>query len=349
MEMFKTAAVMLLLGVSASRAGGSDPTTVCADGAVAKIDGVPMSLRDLGSDHPGVLFEAKNTYYQAERKALDGLIDDYLIKRQAGQEQLTVDQLLAKHVNSAIGKPPSEEALRVYYEGLDTTEPYEKMRGRILDTLRETRTSKARAAYVQKLRSAAQIDVLVTAPRAAISLADTPILGSPNAPVMIIEYADFECPFCQQIAPDLSRLIADYDGKVALAYKDMPLAMHPHAPKAAEAAHCAGEQGKYWEYHDVLFSTKQLEISQLKQHASALKLDTERFNQCLDSGEQAALVNAQMTEGRQEFQLQGTPSYFVNGRFFYGGLTYDRLKVLVDEELAGGRTLQVSSQSTPAR
>jgi protein-disulfide isomerase len=115
--------------------------------------------------------------------------------------------------------------------------------------------------------------------------------------------------------------------------------MHTRAPKAAEAAHCAGAQGKYWEYHDLLFSTKQLDIPELKQHAVALKLDADRFNKCLDSGEQAALVNAQLAEGREDFQLKGTPSYFVNGRLFYGGLTYERLRVLVDEELAGGRTV----------
>jgi protein-disulfide isomerase len=172
--------------------------------------------------------------------------------------------------------------------------------------------------------------------------------GLPDAPVTIVEYADFECPYCQQIEPTLDRLRAEYGAKVAFAYKDMPLPMHSDAPKAAEAAHCAGAQGKYWEYHDLLFSSKQLELAQLKEHARTLQLDTQRFDKCLDSGEQAKVVAAQLDEGRQDLQIEGTPSYFINGRFFAGGLNYERFRTVIDEEL-GVRAAQANSTTLSAK
>src|SRR5207244_5422354 len=125
------------------------------------------------------------------------------------------------------------------------------------------------------------------------------------------------------IQPIIDKLTAEYSGKVAFAYKDLPLQMHPRAQKAAEAAHCAGAQGKYWEYHDQLFANKQLYIPQLKESALALKLDTKAFDKCLDSNEQTEVVKAQMTEG-QALQIQGTPSFFINGRFFSGVLSYEQ-------------------------
>src|SRR5208282_5343363 len=104
----------------------------------------------------------------------------------------------------------------------------------------------------------------------------------------------------------------EYKGKIAFAFRDVPLPMHSHAQKAAEAAHCAGAQGKFWQYHDMLFSTKQLDLAQLKEHARALNLDGTAFDTCLDSGATADVVKAQLAEG-QALHLEGTPSFLING------------------------------------
>jgi protein-disulfide isomerase len=129
-------------------------------------------------------------------------------------------------------------------------------------------------------------------------------------------------------------LQAEFKEKLAFAYKDAPLPMHPQAQKAAEAARCAGVQGKYWEYHDLLYTTKQLDAPKLKEHARQLQLDGAGFNKCLDSGEQSDIVKAQLATA-QSLGLQGTPSFFVNGRFFSGALSYEALRRVVEEELAG--------------
>src|ERR1700730_7897886 len=137
---------------------------------------------------------------------------------------------------------------------------------------------------MQSARSQAKMPSRLSPPRAQVSLKDTPMRGVQDGRVLIVEYADYECPYCQQIQPALDKLEADYKGKLALAYKDVPLPMHSHATKAAEASHSAGVQGKYWEFHDVLGASKQLDLPQLKEHARGLGLNAAAFDKCLDSG-----------------------------------------------------------------
>jgi protein-disulfide isomerase len=305
-----------------------------SSGVVLEIDGKKLTLADFEQKHPFSLFQARNGFYQAENKALDGFATEYLLDQQAQKEHVTVDELLDRYADSVVPKEePSEEALRLYYEGIESKEPYEAMRAGILEHIRQSRILKAKTAYVQTLRTQANVIFHLTPPRATVSLKDTPVRGvAANAPVTIVEYADYECPYCQQTQSALDKLETDYKGKVAFAYKDMPLPMHSHAQKSAEAAHCAGVQGKYWEYHDMLFANKKLEVAQLKEDAGALKLDTNAFDKCLDSGEQAEAVKAQATEA-QNLQIQGTPSFFINGQFFAGTFTYEQLRALVDDAL----------------
>jgi protein-disulfide isomerase len=119
--------------------------------------------------------------------------------------------------------------------------------------------------------------------------------------------------------------------------------MHSQAQKAAEAAHCAGSQGQYWEYHDLLFSNKRLDVPALKEQALALHLDSTAFNRCLDSGEQAGTVTAHAREG-QKFGISGTPSFFINGRFLTGAIGYEAFRAVVDEELGAAATQPVATR-----
>ena len=180
-------------------------------------------------------------------------------------------------------------------------------------------------------------------------MSGTPVRGG-SAPVTLVEFADYECPYCQQMQPALNQLSIDFKDKMAFAYKDYPLSMHANAQKAAEAAHCAGAQGKYWEFHDLLLSTKQLEVPALKQQARSLKLDGAAFDKCLDSGEQAARVGASAKEATT-LGIQGTPTFFVNGRYISGNLSYERLKAIIMEELsmAGGSAPAQARNSEPGQ
>jgi protein-disulfide isomerase len=306
----------------------SDDTAV-----LAEVDGIRITAAEFNRRKPQALFQAQQTLYDAKKKALEALVDDVLLEREARKENVTVEELLKRHIEPAIGKEPSDEVLKVYYEGVDSTEPFETAKDKIREYIRQRRIVKAKTAYVESLRKQAQIAYRLDPPRAGISLAGTPIRGGKNAPVTLVEFADFECPYCQMIHPDLTKLQAELGDKVAFAFKDLPLPSHTHAQKAAEAAHCAGAQGKYWEFHDRLFEKKQYEVANLKATARELKLNGDAFDKCLDSGAQAEFVRTSLNEA-QALTIPGTPAFFVNGRFISGPASYEGLKNAIEEELA---------------
>ncbi|HUB02579.1 MAG TPA: thioredoxin domain-containing protein [Terriglobales bacterium] len=308
---------------------------------VAEIDGQKVTVDELEQKEAGKLLQAKYKYYLAERDALEQLINDDLLELQAKKEGITVDELLKHHITSNIPEP-TEDQLRFYYEGVQTDESYESARPHIIDTVHSLRAKKAKDAYLADLRSQYGVVVELSQPSAQVDVADAPRLGSEKAPVQIIEFADYECPYCQKVSPDLVKLRDQFGNQVSLVYKDFPLPMHPLAAKAAEAARCAGEQGKFWEYHDALFQTKRLQASDLKEQAKTLKLDTAKFDQCLDSGVEAAVVKKDSQEGLR-LGLQGTPSFFINGHFMSGAIGYSKLRETVMEEL--GATSGTRKQS----
>jgi protein-disulfide isomerase len=319
----------MLLGASSIPALSQSSSTV-----VAEIDGRKVTVDELEQKEAGKLLQAKYKYYLAERDALEQLINDDLLELQAKKEGVTVDELLKRHITSTIPEP-TEDQLRFYYEGVQTEESYESARPHILDTVHQLRTKKARDAYLTDLRAQYGVVVELSQPSAQVDVAGAPRLGSEKAPVQIIEFADYECPYCQKVFPDLAKLRDQFGNQVSVVYKDFPLPMHPLAAKASEAARCAGDQGKFWEYHDALFQTKRLQASDLKEQARTLKLDTAKFDQCLDNGDQAATVKKDAQEGLR-LGLQGTPSFFVNGHFMSGAISYTKLRETVLEELSAG-------------
>jgi protein-disulfide isomerase len=169
-------------------------------------------------------------------------------------------------------------------------------------------------------------------PSADVNTAKAYAKGSHDARVVLTEFADYECPYCQKVNPQIQQLKKEYGDNLTIVFKDFPLPMHHSAEKAAEASRCAGEQGKFWEYHDVLFYSKLLDVDQLKEHARTLNLDTEKFDNCLDSGKEAAAVNADREEAKS-LGLTGTPSFFVNGHFFSGVVDYNALHDIVNQQM----------------
>lgn len=180
-----------------------------------------------------------------------------------------------------------------------------------------------------------------TPPRVvAASVDDDPFWGSEDAPVTIIEFSDFQCPFCSRFfSQTYPQIKQEYEGKVRFVYRDFPLtSIHENAQKAAEAAECADEQGKFWEYHDMLFSNSQaLDDASLKSYASQLGLDSNAFNQCLDSGKYTEEVQKDYQEGIS-YGVTGTPAFFINGVSIIGAQPYANFKAVIDAALqaAGG-------------
>lgn len=161
-------------------------------------------------------------------------------------------------------------------------------------------------------------------------------IGAENAPVTIVEFSDFQCPYCGKVEPTIQRILNDYNGKVKVVYRDYPLSFHQFAQKASESAECAGEQGKFWEMHGLLFQHQDaLDVSSLKSYATSLGLDESKFAECLDSGRMAAEVKADTDEGAA-LGVTGTPAFFINGVSLVGAQPYNAFVDVINKELAKG-------------
>ena len=163
---------------------------------------------------------------------------------------------------------------------------------------------------------------------------DDHVRGDFNAPITLVEFSDFECPFCARHYSTMNKILSEYSGKVKWVFKHFPLRFHPNAQKAAEASECAAEQGKFWEYHDKLFEnfSQGYSLEKFKQWAKDLGLNSGKFNDCLDSGKFAQKVQADYQEGIQK-GVKGTPATFVNGRLVSGALPYEVFKQIIESLL----------------
>jgi len=325
----RLALVMPLLFTASAMMYAQDSAS--AQAPVARVSGRILTLGDLQAQQGGKLLQAQYQFYLSERKALEEAIDNRLLEDEAKKKQMSLDQLLDTEVYKGV-KDPTEDQLEVYYEGLDTQEPYQSIRGEVLQHIRELRRTKARAAYVDQLRKDAQINILLMPPTADVETTAAFAKGDRKAPVVLVEFADYECPYCQKVNPQIQKLKKEYGDSLTVIYKDFPLPMHHSAEKAAEASRCAGEQGKFWEYHDVLYYSRLLSTDDLKEHARVLKLDADRFDSCLDNATEAEAVKKDLEEAKG-LGLTGTPSFFVNGHFFSGVVDYAALKDMINQQL----------------
>ncbi|HEY6099727.1 MAG TPA: thioredoxin domain-containing protein, partial [Anaeromyxobacter sp.] len=246
--------------------------------------------------------------------------------------------LLNQEIASKIPEP-SDEEIRALYErakaGGQQLPPLEQVKPDIARFIKNQKGQAALADYYEALKKEMGIEVLLPAyepPKVAVA-ATGPTKGPADAPITIVEFSDYECPYCVRAEPTVKDLLAKYPGKIKLVYRDYPLPMHPKAPKAAEAAHCAGDQGKYWEMHDKLFATgAKLDLPDLKAQAREVGLDGGKFDRCLDSGEKAKEVESHRKAG-DEAGVSGTPAFFINGRLISGAQPLEAFTAIVDQEL----------------
>ncbi len=167
-----------------------------------------------------------------------------------------------------------------------------------------------------------------------IKTAGAPVKGPANAPVTVVAWSDFQCPFCSRVVPTLHTLEKEYGNKLRLVFKHQPLPFHNNAKIAAAASMAANEQGKFWEYHDKLFANQQaLDRPNLERYAEELKLDMGKFRSALDSNKYDAYVTADSAEGSAA-GANGTPTFFINGRQLVGAQPVDAFKRIIDEELS---------------
>ena len=172
--------------------------------------------------------------------------------------------------------------------------------------------------------------------RYTVATQDAPVRGDPDAKLAIVAFSDFECPFCSRVNPTLLQILDEYEGKVRLVFKHLPLRIHPRAPAAHAAAEAAHRQGKFWEMHDKIFADqRRMSPERYREYARELGLDLERFDRDVESTEVTDRIDAEVAEASR-LGVGGTPSFFINGRFLSGAVPADSFRALIDEELGTG-------------
>jgi protein-disulfide isomerase len=204
--------------------------------------------------------------------------------------------------------------------------------------LREQKITERKIEYFKTLRAKGRVTTYLKAPalvRVDVPVNGAPFKGSEKAQVTIVKFEDFQCPYCKAVQPNYQEVLKRYHGKVRLVHKDLPLdQIHPQARQAAEAARCADDEGKFWEYHDKLYaSSPKAAPEDLKLYAKDLGLKRDLFDQCLVSGKYKAAIQKDLKDAAT-LGLTGTPTFFINGRELSGAQSVEAISQIIDEELS---------------
>jgi protein-disulfide isomerase len=272
-------------------------------------------------------------------KSLNAIIDDKLITAEAAKSNMTREQLLNAEVESNVETPSAEEVDQFYEANkAQITAQIPGTKAQALPQVRQYMIGASRRRYrdmlVNRLRRSYKVTTFLDPLRTEIATAGHPSHGPAKTPVTIVEFADFECPFCGGLFPTLKLVEQNYADKVRFVYRQFPLTnVHRFAQKAAEASLCANEQQRFWEFHDSMFGDQsRLDVASLKQRASTLGLNTMTFDTCLDSGRQAEVIRKDMEEARKA-GVSSTPTLFINGRLMSGNRPYAEIREIIEDEL----------------
>jgi protein-disulfide isomerase len=306
--------------------------------AVAVVDGVQVSRQELESAVAAQIAKLDEQAYDIRRDQLEELITTHLLMAEAKRRGTSVETLIADEITkkvTAVTDADLDAFVAANRERL-TADPA-AIRGQIRSYLQEQRTTERRSAFVDELRRKSKVEVLLKPPpvfRASIEVDGAPIRGPQVAPVTIVEYSDFHCPYCRRVQPTLLQLLAKYPTQVRLIYKHLPLDnLHPQARRFAEASWCAAEQNRFWQFHDAVYAAANAPATPLDTFAGKAGLDVAQFESCVASGKAAPIVQSQADEGARH-GVNGTPGFFINGRPISGAVPYATFVRLIDEELA---------------
>ncbi|MBN1336671.1 MAG: thioredoxin domain-containing protein [Deltaproteobacteria bacterium] len=326
------------------QAGGA-PALVgpAPDTVVATWTGGQMTWGELEQEARGRLIRMEVSYLnerdEALRSAINNTINKALLDAEAKQRGVASADALREQVQKENATVTDAEA-RAFYDANQKryrNKPFEEVQKAVTDALVRTRQKEAWAALVEQLRARSDVQISLAPPelpRIEVPVDDDPVRGEASAPVTIIEFADYECPYCARGYQTMKQVMETYPGKTRWVYRDFPLSFHRNAMNAAVASNCAGAQGKYWEMHDLIFDNqKAMTEADLETYAGQIGLDAAAWKTCYTEREaQLKEIAADQTSG-SEAGVTGTPAYFLNGLFISGARPFEDFKAAIDTEL----------------
>jgi protein-disulfide isomerase len=326
-----TVAAFLLLGCSG---GGSQEQEV-----LATVDGDPVTMSDveeLVGDRLGTLdYQYRRQRYDLIEAAIERAVRERLVEDEAAARGIEVEELIASEVGASV--EVTEEEIEAWYNQNQAAvggRSLEEISTAIGQFLRDSRRERAVSQFIESLKQGRDVVVHLDPFRVKLDNSGSPAIGPSDAPVTLVEFSDFECPYCARFYHTLKQLAENYSGKIRIVYRQFPINTHPNAQAAAVASLCADEQGQFWAMHDLMFEEQdQLDEASLKEKAERLGLDTDEFAACLDSGRHDERIQKDIREASR-VGVDGTPAIFVNGiPLAAGAVPYSAVAQAIDAEL----------------
>lgn len=343
---FRLAAVLVLGLAGLAVATGVLGTRAAeeASDVVATIQGASVLLEEIESEAVSQFEQIDLQKLQCEIKAdrahhdvlesqTQNVVRRKLLDLEAAERGLTSAALRAEVRSSAASVTQADIDQWWDVNKNRVNEPKKDVEEQVRLLLQKQAQQGAESKFYEELEERYEVAYLVEPFRSNVASEGFPAFGSEDAPVTIVEFSDFECPYCARVLPTIRQIKSRFGDEVKFVFRQYPLDIHSNARKAAEASLCARDQGKFWEMHDLLFAEqKQLAVAQLKSKAGRLGMDQDSFDECLDSGRYAADVATDIREGSTA-GVSGTPAMFVNGRLVSGAVPFETIKEVIDDEL----------------
>jgi protein-disulfide isomerase len=301
---------------------------------IAIVGGESIYERDYLASVEAQVQKVRQQEYELRRQALDDVINKKLLAEEAKRKGTTPEEILAG-LDKQVPEPSEEQVeqqlvQQMFGGGISGNMSKEQIREDMIQRVKD----QVHEVYYQALRDRAGVKVYLLPPRQVAGIDPARIRGNPDAPITIVEFSDFQCPYCLQAYTTVKELLKKYDGKVRLAYRDLPLSeTESEMPGGGAASRCAGEQGKFWEYHDLLFENQDY-YGQLafEDFATQLNLDIKAFNTCMESGKYKPMIKADFDEGIR-LGARGTPYFFINGVPVNGARPQADFEQVIEAEL----------------
>lgn len=330
----------MVIAVFVATAMGSAPyaSVRAEDHIMAEVDGEVITTDAVDRAGGYSLYKLKRRLDRLRRQKLKELIEEKLLQQEAARRGISLKRLIEEEVNAEV-RVTDPEIKAFYREHKESLQAEEQAAwGAIRRYIQQEKLAERRSRLLERLRSRTQLRVHlqdpVPTPIARLTAPGVPFKGPKNAPITIVEFSDFQCPFCAKVQEVLKKILDTYPKEVRLVYRHFPLRRNPFSKVAAEASECAAQQGKFWEYHDQAFANSaQLNPDRLRAIAQELRLDVQAFAMCLDTGKGRARVAKDLADAT-EAGVEGTPTFFINHQILEGAMPFATFKRLIDRELA---------------
>jgi len=333
-------AMSLLILLMAAPVLGQTPETV-----LARVNDKEITQKQVDDSIAAQLYPLQQQLYAIRKAALENLVTRKILESEAAARGVPVEELRKQLTQGEIRVTDAqvEDAYKQnasFFASMSSDEARERLR---LDLENQARMKNYRAG-LEALRKKWIVSIDFSPPVFVSDLDDgiSPARGSANARLTIVEFSDFECPFCKQVQSTLKQIVDGYGPDVRLVFKHLPLEGHRNSFPAARAAYCAAEQDRFWQFHDALFSAQDLSPPALERIASDLGLASERFKTCFNSEQSRAAIVKDL-EAAKLFRIDSTPSFIVNGKLIKGALSFADFRKIIEQELSGNLNQKQSS------